>query len=941
MTKTSISDFDEVAKSALRHTDTILSDYLPGGKRQGNEYVVCNPKRNDSKPGSFRVNVITGMWSDFAISDAKGGDLISLVAYLKGCSQSAAAKEIAQLIGISFSGVTKVTRVTKSGKPSKNGHSGNREFVTQAKSQRVTRVTNDSDGWEVITPIPDDAPSPPDNYKHGKPTKTWTYRNDRGQPLFHICRFDIDSGKEVLPLTFCCNSKTGKPEWRWKGLAEPRPLYNLDKLMEKPDAPVIVCEGEKASDAAEELFPGYVVTTSSQGCKSAAQTDWTPLKGRTVLIWRDNDEPGLKYAQQVAGFANEASAMQVSLINIQKFKSNSGSSNEKPELLLKGFDAADALESGWTAQDIAEIVKDDDFSTRVQQPHPKSESAKCYELQDTGVYYAPPREAGDPTNTPKKIWICSKLEIVSAVRDDNRDNWGRLLKFLDPEDNEHSWCMPMEMLKGSGEEYRGELLKMGLLIAPGASARNYLTSYIQTASPEHIARCVSKTGWYRKVFVTTEGTIGNCGDEEVIFQSGSPVRANTSQQGTLEEWQRNVAALCKGNPRLILALSASLAAPLVHILNEENCILHYRGGSTIGKTTALRVGGSVFGGKDYVKTWRSTDNHLEGTAVAHCDLPLILDEIGQVDPEKAGEIAYLIGNGQTKGRAGRTGVPRANASFRTIGLSSGELSLADHMKKAGKRTTAGQEVRVIDMPADAGAGYGLFKDLHGYENGQSFSEALKEAAWNYHGVAGQQFIEKVAANYDELPQLFKEYRKDFIQLYLPTGASNQVQRIGIRFALFAFVGELATRYGITGWDPAEATKEGEAEEAVANCLNDYIRARGGTGNHEQKELLAHARLYFEQNAESRFSDWDEHGRVTVNRAGFRKVNETGETEYFVLPETFKSEICKNFDATWAAKIFIEEGWLIAGNDTKPQSNHRLPGMGQRKCYYFSSKVFAQ
>ena len=66
----------------------------------------------------------------------------------------------------------------------------------------------------------------------------------------------------------------------------------------------------------------------------------------------------------------------------------------------------------------------------------------------------------------------------------------------------HRWAMPMEMLKGSGEELRGELLRLGLQIAPGIKARQGLMEYITTTQPDTRARCVTKTGWYQNVFVS-------------------------------------------------------------------------------------------------------------------------------------------------------------------------------------------------------------------------------------------------------------------------------------------------------------------------------------------------------------------------------------------------------------------------------------------------------
>jgi hypothetical protein len=81
---------------------------------------------------------------------------------------------------------------------------------------------------------------------------------------------------------------------------KPRPLYGLNRLSEHPDAPVCITEGEKACEAAQKLLPDYVCVTSSGGASAAEATDWSPLSGRKVSIWADNDEPGRKYANLLA-----------------------------------------------------------------------------------------------------------------------------------------------------------------------------------------------------------------------------------------------------------------------------------------------------------------------------------------------------------------------------------------------------------------------------------------------------------------------------------------------------------------------------------------------------------------------------------------------------------------------------------------------------------------
>jgi hypothetical protein len=118
----------------------------------------------------------------------------------------------------------------------------------------------------------------------------------------YACRFEFvrDDGtpdKEVLPVTFC-DLGNGSRKWRSKGIPEPRPLYRLTDILSRPDAPVLVCEGEKATGAAIQLFPEHVATTPMQGAKSPHKTDWAPLSGRTVVIWPDNDGPGREFANK-------------------------------------------------------------------------------------------------------------------------------------------------------------------------------------------------------------------------------------------------------------------------------------------------------------------------------------------------------------------------------------------------------------------------------------------------------------------------------------------------------------------------------------------------------------------------------------------------------------------------------------------------------------------
>jgi hypothetical protein len=91
--------YDVIGRAALRYLPLIVLRWLPEGRREGHEWVARNPTRSDQRLGSFKVNLRSGKWADFATGD-KGGDVISLAAYLHGLSQSGAARKISEMLGL-------------------------------------------------------------------------------------------------------------------------------------------------------------------------------------------------------------------------------------------------------------------------------------------------------------------------------------------------------------------------------------------------------------------------------------------------------------------------------------------------------------------------------------------------------------------------------------------------------------------------------------------------------------------------------------------------------------------------------------------------------------------------------------------------------------------------------------------------------------------------
>jgi hypothetical protein len=166
------------------------------------------------------------------------------------------------------------------------------------------------DAWSPIIPIPDSAFGAFDAQVrlHGElPLKTWTFRDAEGLPLGVECRWISAEGKEVRFATWC-RHEDGREQWRLKHLPSPRPIFGLEKLAQRPRAPMLIVEGARKCEPAEQLFPDYVAIAWPGGSNGVRQVDWSPLKGRNVTIWPDNDPPGREAATKIANLAYSAGA---------------------------------------------------------------------------------------------------------------------------------------------------------------------------------------------------------------------------------------------------------------------------------------------------------------------------------------------------------------------------------------------------------------------------------------------------------------------------------------------------------------------------------------------------------------------------------------------------------------------------------------------------------
>lgn len=585
--------------------------------------------------------------------------------------------------------------------------------------------------------------------------------------------------------------------------------------------------------------------------------------------------------------------------------------------------------------------------------------ADRFRVDSAGVWYLD-RDRDGRELAP--LWICSPLEVIARTRDAEGGEWGYLTQLTDPEGTVHRWAMPARMLSTDGAEYRAALLSLGLRMAPGAKSRSLMAEYLQTRQPFAFARCTDRTGWHGRAFVLVDRTIGSAA-EPVIFQAPGAVASAFRARGSIGEWRERVGALCSGNSRLLFAVSAGLAAPLLHWARVDSFVVHLRGPSSSGKTTVARVAASLYGPPEYVQSWRATANAVEGLCAQHCDALLVLDEIAELDPKEVIATAYAIGNGAGKARMHRTGINRERLRWRLVGISTGEVSIEQHAASAGKRQTAGAEVRVIDLPAEPAAGGGVFEELHGERDGDAFARRLAREVCEVYGAVGPSWIERIAADAEAIGEAARRAAAEFVRETAP-GASGQVARVAARFGLVGFAGEAATAAGLTGWNG------GEALAAARTCFRAWLDARGGAGDLEERQILERVRSFLQQHGQSRMP-WlhrltDDRAPDKPLRVGYRvlirdgqrvkpgdefdrvergfteSVDEDGtELHHWIFPEVFRSEVCAGFDYRFAARLLLSRGWLrgsVEGDRIRPDRRERTPLDGLIRVYHFTPRA---
>ncbi len=321
--------FEKAKVIGLQH----VKDWLPNGRQDGDEWVALNPTRADEHAGSFKVNLSTGAWGDFATND-EGGDAVSLYAYLNyaECENLASTRGYRNVSGgIQAEAARKIlTQYDPSYFP------GSEDNFKPAKGKS-------GDVWAGWSIVERGIAAPPSldltwyEGKWGKHEQVWDFFTAKGVVCLKVVRFRKEGKKDDRPFTVW--TKSGEYKWRAKALQGPYPLYNRQKLESEQTAPILLVEGQKAAAEADRILGDrFVCTTWYGGTKAFEKTDTEPLVAREVFFWFDADFAGRSVVKKLRD-------LDVKLHLVYP-----------PTDTVKGWDIADAIAEGWSAEKLLDHI---------------------------------------------------------------------------------------------------------------------------------------------------------------------------------------------------------------------------------------------------------------------------------------------------------------------------------------------------------------------------------------------------------------------------------------------------------------------------------------------------------------------------------------------------------------------------------------------------------
>jgi len=725
----------------------------------------------------------------------------------------------------------------------------------------------------------------------------YVYEDEKGSVLFEVVRLERNA-PDGRAKRFFQRHQDSNGQWVPNMEGVRRVLYHLPEVLASDS--VFIVEGEKDVETLRDW--GLVATCNPMGALKWQESYSATLAGKDVILIPDTDEKGKEHGRKVCAsvrkFARSIRIVELPFgKDVTEWKERGGTQQALEKL-------ANVAQPSWSQQSLLDRFRDVDDSVLW--------------MDDKGHEH----------------FLCSAFTVIGQTHNRDDANYGKLIEFRSAQGKTKRAIILDAALIGDSKDAPQQLADLGLRIGKSRFLIGPFKEYLGLLEASKSILIADRTGWHDGAFVLPDETFLESGysANDVLYNPSASHDHLFRRSGSLDEWRAHVGRYADGNSRLLLAASAAFAAPVLDLFEASGFGFHFRGLSSTGKTTALLVAGSIVGGnrqKGFIRPWRATQSGHEAIAAQHNDSLLCLDEIREMDERALAEIIYMYMNGLGKGRMTKHLSAAPISAFRVLILSTGEETVAQMLQRAGKRTKGGQEARLIDIAADAGSRMGMFEHIHRFENPSAFARELSANSKRYFGSAIRQFLRMLVSDRNAAAEFVRRERERFVKRLLPPSAAGEIHRVVASFGLVAAVGELATEWGITGWNA------GSSFEGVARCFQDWVRARGGYAANDVEHGVAEVLSFLAEFGNSRFSrlppDLSE-PRIS-KRAGFYEKSDN-ETVYYIFSDVFQREVLKEYDSAAVCAELEVRGLL------RPRRNgaghysiqKRLPDLGKTRVY---------
>ena len=525
-----------------------------------------------------------------------------------------------------------------------------------------------------------------------------------------------------------------------------------------------------------------------------------------------------------------------------------------------------------------------------------------YTCNSKGLWKTEKTKSGDY----EEIRIGDPITFLGIGCAEDSNGWGSLLEWKSPDGLTRQYLLLFSALHEGKNEWAKNLADRGYNIIP--KYRKLIENYLSEMATIHREKILSfprRIGWLGSSYVLPSRVIGNADAFPQITLNKSDLY---SSRGTKEEWVR-ASRYCIGNIHFEFALAVAFAGSLMSLADIEfGSTFHLLGSSSCGKSTCQRIACSVWGGRSHKISWNTTDNGLESIAVRSNDNLLVLDDISQANDRVLDKTSYMIANGEGKTRSDRNANDRPTKTWKTIALSSGEESLES---KCFEEVKGGQSVRFLEVPMERS----MLNTLHGFASAEDIAKTIDSLTGKNYGFAGEQFLEYVVENYENLSATLPDKVKALAKKLRPSDADTQVERVSQYFALVQCAGELAQEAGAL-------PKEMDIPTCVEKFVSLWLERRGTSGNMEEAKIVSRVKMFLLKYGDSSFSRKGEECRSNT-RYGYIRRGRDGKDKYMIDEALFLKEIAKS-DNKKLVYSALEKAGLLAGEGGKPTATFRFP-----------------